>query len=134
MRARNAALSTAIAVTALSACAPEPSVSALVDPGIAYALVSIEGRPFPATATLTFPASDRVAGQGPCNSFDAQQTAPYPFIEIGPLRTTRMACPDIEAEMLYFGALDAVTVVEAAGPQLVLNAPGGPRMVFQAEN
>lgn len=96
-------------------------------------LVSLGDAPYPAAASLRFPAPGEVRGQGPCNGFTATQAAPYPWIEIGPIAATRRACPDLAAETDFFAGLEAAQFAEVGGDVLILSGPEGPEMVFHAD-
>ena len=47
-------------------------------------------------------------------------------LKLGPLATTRMACPAMEVEERYLKALRATTRYEIAGSSLTLFGPDGP--------
>lgn len=100
------------------------------DAGV-WHLQSIDGAPFVARATLSFPAKGRISGEAPCNSYSAQQTAPYPWFTAEKLSTTRLTCPDLAAETTFLRALEAMTLVEVAGPVLILSNDEGREMVFE---
>lgn len=95
-----------------------------------WQLQSIDGAPFAARATLGFPTRGRIEGDAPCNSYGAQQTAPYPWFAVEALSASRRTCPDLAAETLYFSALEAMTLVEVAGTVLILSNDTGREMVF----
>lgn len=96
-------------------------------------LVSVDGEPFNAQAYLTFPEPGQIAGQGPCNSFAGTQTAPYPWIDIGPLRATRRACPDLALESRFFALLRSMQEVEVTGDVMILRNDVPNQMVFEAK-
>ena len=98
--------------------------------GSAWELLLLDGAPFPARATLTFPEPGLVAGLAPCNSFSGDLLAPLPAFRLGPARVTRRACADLPAEGRFFAALGAVTMAAVQGDTLTLSAPGGPEMIF----
>ena len=98
--------------------------------GSLWRLDSIDGTPFAARATLGFPEPGLIAGKAPCNSYGGELTASAPGFGIGPLRVTRMACGDLEAERQFFQTLGAMAAMETQGDQLILSAPDGTRMVF----
>lgn len=100
--------------------APDETIAGYADPAAIYRLAEMNGKTDLPHATIAFPGRDRVTGTGPCNHFQAEQRAPYPWIEIGPLRATRRACPDLAFEHGYFGALSKVSLAEIQGPTLVL--------------
>ncbi|TMM52987.1 META domain-containing protein [Sulfitobacter sabulilitoris] len=95
-----------------------------------WRLTELSGQPFSANATLTFPARGKIAGSAPCNRYTADMTVPYPWFETGPIAATRRACPDLDAESLYFDTLRAMTLSEVLGDTLILSTPGGAHMVF----
>jgi putative lipoprotein len=49
-----------------------------------------------------------------------------PSLKFGPLATTRMACPSMDAEQAYLKALGATTRYEIAGSTLTLFGADGP--------
>ncbi len=118
-------------VLALAGCAGDEGVRAYGAAEMTWVLASIDGVKVPSSATLEFPEPGRVSGQGPCNRWSATQTAPYPWFKLGPVAATRMACPDIKAEQLFFAALAEMTISEVSGRVLVLNNEAGREMVFE---
>jgi heat shock protein HslJ len=101
--------------------------------GAVWTLTELDSAPFPARATLVFEDGGSVSGQAPCNRFQAQQSVPYPWIEVGPIMATKMACPDLEAEGIYLDALQEMTLAEVSGPVLILSNDAGREMVFRAD-
>lgn len=98
-----------------------------------FVLQSINGAPFTARATITFPEEGQIAGQAPCNSYSATQEVPYPWFKAGPIRSTKRACPDLQAETLYLQTLAKMTLSEVSGKSLILSTPEGDRMDFEAQ-
>ena len=123
------------ALVLLAACGDE-TISTVADRDATFVLAAIDGAPFPARATIRFPAPDRIAGEGPCNSYSAEQSAPYPWFEPGPLAATRRACPDAaatRAEAAFFRALSLMRQAELTGDMLRLSDTGRRTiMVFRA--
>lgn len=117
---------------ALSACADE-TISAYARPGATYHLTHLDGAPFPATATIEFPQKGVAHGTGPCNTWSATQTVPYPWIELGPIAATERACPDLASERLFFDALPEMTVAVAENGILTLSNDAGREMTFRAK-
>ncbi|NNK15388.1 MAG: META domain-containing protein [Sulfitobacter sp.] len=97
-------------------------------------LVSMRDEPFNARATITFPARHRIAGMAPCNSYTGTNVTPYPWIEVGPIAATRRACPDLQAEMAYFDALQVARVAVVEGDRLILSDEETPLLVFTARD
>jgi len=98
-----------------------------------WLLRSIDGTPFAARATLTFPGEGTLAGEAPCNRYSGQQTVPYPWFSAERIRSTRRACPDLDAETRYLRALEDMTLAEVADDTLILSNDAGREMVFRAE-
>lgn len=97
-------------------------------------VVTLSGAPFPATAKLTFPSRNVIAGEAPCNSFRTTNTTPYPWIEVGPIAATRRACPDLPAEQAFFAALEAARTVVIEGDTMTLSDEQMPLMVLKARD
>ncbi|MDW4500522.1 META domain-containing protein [Sulfitobacter sp. D35] len=97
-----------------------------------WTLAEIDGAAFSARATLVFPGDGQVAGESPCNSYSGTNTAPYPWFELGPVRSTRRACPELEAESRFFAALEAMRLVEIQSDTMILSNDAGRQMVFRA--
>ncbi|WP_226782166.1 META domain-containing protein [Oceaniglobus trochenteri] len=118
----------------LGACAAsDETISAFVDPDTEFRLESIAGKDFPATATISFPGEGKVLGKAPCNRWSAPQTEPYPWVKIGPILSTRRACPEQAAETAFFDALRAMTLIEATGTVVILSDGDAREMVFRAQ-
>lgn len=116
----------------LAACLKDETVSGYVDQNTLFRLVELDASPYPGTATISFPETGLVRGQGPCNTYAAEQSAPYPWFSIGPIRATRRACAALEQETQFFRALESMTLIEAFGTALILRDEDGREMVFQS--
>lgn len=115
----------------LPACADE-TVSGYVDRNAVYRLTEIDGQAFDASASISFPERGTAQGQAPCNAWSARQSAPYPWLQFGPVAATQMACKDLGAEATFFEALATMTLAEVQGPVLILSNDDGQEMVFRA--
>lgn len=74
-----------------------------------WKLVSIDGQPFAATATLVI-EGDRAYGQAPCNRWSGQiETEPFPEWRIRKVAATMMACDKLAEEQVFFTAMQAMT-------------------------
>ena len=124
-------LQTLCAALGLTACAADETISGYADPSAIYALQTINGAPFNATATITFPEEGQARGTGPCNTWAATQTVPYPWFELGPMRVTRRACPNLDAERQFFENLRQMTLAEVTGDILILSNTAGGEMLFR---
>ena len=100
------------------------------DPDTTWVLQVLDGQVFEAGTTLSFPEPGRVAGKATCNNYSGEMTATYPEFEVGPLISTRMACPDMELEQVFLDALAAMRGAVATDYILVLTGPDGGEMVF----
>ena len=115
----------------VAACADE-TISGYADPTATYRLVELNGARFPANATISFPEPGQARGQAPCNTWFATQSAPYPWIDLGPIAATKRACADLNAEQAFFEALSQASLAEVSGTFLILTQEDGQEMVFQA--
>jgi len=121
----------AVPLALMGYCADE-TISGYADATTTYRLVELDGAAFDAQATIRFPEEGRIAGSGPCNAFSAQQGAPYPWFDVGPIAATKRACPDLAAEAAFFAALAEMTLSEVAGPVLILSNDSGRELLFRA--
>ena len=119
-------------VLPFSGCADE-TVSGYADPAAVYLLAEIDGEAFGSRASMSFPEEGQATGEAPCNRWSAAQSAPYPWLELGPIAATRRACPALEDERRFFEALAEMTLVEVQGDVLILSNDDGREMTFQAE-
>lgn len=119
------------ALLSILGCADE-TISGYADPTAVYQLVTLDAAPFSAEATITFPEEGQVAGSGPCNRWSASQAVPYPWFELGPVLSTKRACPALAEESALFAALAEMTLAEVQGPVLILSNDAGREMVFEA--
>jgi len=77
-------------------------------------------------ATLTFPAAGKTAGKGSCNRFFGPAEITGSAIKLGPLGSTRMACPEavMNQETKYLDALQAAERFEWKSPYLLIYCKG----------
>jgi heat shock protein HslJ len=122
-----------LALMALAACQGDETVKAYGGADKTWRLVAIDDVPFAASATLVFPEAGKIAGLGPCNSYFATMTVPYPWFEAGPISSTKRMCPDHAAETAFFAALSKMTLSEVLGDTLLLSTPEGRTMLFKAD-
>jgi len=125
-------------LTFLAACQDDETLSGYVDRATLWQLRELDGAPFEGRATIEFPRKGKVAGQAPCISNSARQTAPYPYFTMSDIFTmseitaTRSACSAPAQEADYLAALGEMIVAEINGPPLVLSNTEGREMVFEA--
>ncbi|MFV0243693.1 MAG: META domain-containing protein [Qingshengfaniella sp.] len=99
-----------------------------------YTLTEVNGAPYDKRATLRFPEDGRIAGQGPCNNYFGPLTGTPGDLSLGPLATTQMACPDLEAERLFLDLLSGMTQADVGSDTVRLHDPQGNTMVFAVHN
>jgi heat shock protein HslJ len=77
-------------------------------------------------ATLAFPEAGKVAGNGSCNRFFGPAETSGDTIKLGPLASSRMACPEaaMNQETKYLNALQAAERFEWKDPYLLLHCKG----------
>lgn len=105
--------------------------------GTSWQLVQLYGRNVTVEAgTFTFtlsPDDGRISGRGACNRLSGSyETDRKGALRIGPLASTRMACPDLSQEQAFVRALESATHYDMDGPMLLLLADGELRAVLQA--
>jgi len=76
--------------------------------------------------TLTFPEAGKVAGNGSCNRFFGTAEINGDAIKLGPLASSRMACPEgvMNQETKYLEALQAAERFEWKDPYLLIYCKG----------
>jgi heat shock protein HslJ len=96
--------------------------------GTSWSLEDMGGKPMSDSAhpTLTFPEAGKVAGNGSCNRFFGPATISGDHITLGPLASSRMACPEpvMSEETAYLQALQAADRVEWQKPYLLIHSRG----------
>ena len=101
------------------------------DIGGMYHLVSDD----PALQRVTLEIEDtRVSGQGPCNRYFgsiAHSDTGSNNIQVGPIASTKMACPHLSAEHRYFQDLQGVSMVTVVPDGLVLTTSDQTKLVFK---
>jgi heat shock protein HslJ len=77
-------------------------------------------------ATLTFPETGKVAGNGSCNRFFGPAGIAGDHITLSPLGSSRMACPEavMNQETAYMQALQAAERFERQDPYLLMYCKG----------
>jgi heat shock protein HslJ len=103
--------------------------------GTSWQLATIDGAEVAAvvTATLQFGEDGQVSGSGGCNTYGGPFTVKGHQIDIGPLISTRMACPAAQTavETAFLGGLEEVVSWKVGGGRLTLLGPKGkPTLVF----
>ncbi len=121
-----------LAVLGLAACQGDETLAGYVMPDTTFVLQRMGGEAVKARATIRFLPGGEVVGKAACNSYGAAQSAPYPWFELGPIRATRAACPQLDEEQAYFDALGQMTLAEISGDVLILSNEDGEMLEFRA--
>ncbi len=121
-----------VLVAFISACQGDETVAGYGAAGKIWHLTELNGAPFTAAATLQFPETGKIVVEGPCNRFSTAMTVPYPWFELGPIQSTKMACPDLDAEIAFFDALSSMSQSEVLGNVMILRTETEEEMVFKA--
>jgi heat shock protein HslJ len=77
-------------------------------------------------ATLTFPEAGKTAGKGSCNRFFGPAAISGSAVKLGPLGSTRMACPEavMNQQKKYLDVLHAAERFEWKDPYLLIYCKG----------
>jgi heat shock protein HslJ len=101
------------------------------DIGGMYRLISDD----PGLQRVTLKIEDtRVSGQGPCNRYFGsivQSNLGSSSIQVGPLGSTKMACPHLSAKHCYFQELQHASMVAVVPNGLVLTTSDETKLVFK---
>lgn len=116
----------------LAACLRDETVAAYGASDQLWTLQTIDGQPTPAPVSLSFGVRGAVSGSGPCNSFTARQTAPYPWFALEQFQADTTPCPPDQQEPALFATLQSMTLSEVSGSQLILSDDAGREMLFSA--
>lgn len=74
---------------------------------------------------VAFKMDGEVIGHGGCNRFFGSYDQDGDMLTFGPLASTRMACPNLDAEQAFMSALQAARQIEATHMQLILKGEDG---------
>ena len=106
--------------------------------GIEWLALDIDGTPVKnkTESTINFEDATRVTGSGGCNRFFGTAELSGQALEVGPLGTTRMACPDtiMNQEHRFLKALESVRryrVDDATDLLYLSNEQGKPILRFR---
>ena len=103
--------------------------------GTEWQLVQLDGRSVkaaPETFVLKL-ESGSISGFGACNRLmGSYTTGERRALKIGPVASTKMACPNLDQEQQFLRALESTTHYDMDGPMLLLLSNGELHAVFQA--
>ncbi|WP_299702210.1 META domain-containing protein [uncultured Tateyamaria sp.] len=117
-------------IASIPACQADETVARYGAADRLWELQTLNGAAFPARATLEFETGGPVSGHTPCNQFTTTNTVPYPWFELKPIAATRIACPELEAEIAYLEALSRMTQSEVREGSLFLRNDDGEELIF----
>ena len=120
-----------MALLLLLGCTSDETLTGYAPHGVAFTLSRVNDQPANIAATLTLSANGAIRGQGPCNGYFSQITAPYPWFELDAIAATRRACPNLAAETQYFDLLKSMTLAEVAGGTILLSNDAGQSLEFK---
>ncbi len=112
---------------ALAACVAPAQSSSIAGE---WHLIGLEGQAPPAPLSISFAEDGKLAGQAPCNRYFGSYSGDLPALTMSALGATKMACPDLAAETVYFEALQAVQSAEISEGHLYLIGFEGRLMEF----
>lgn len=84
----------------------------------------------PNGVTLEIAPDLSFSGQAPCNGYSGQASLEGDTFTIGPIMATRMACDDLDAEVMYLTYLGAVQSLATDGDRLSLTTAQGVLLSF----
>lgn len=113
------------AVSLVSGCQTAPATPT----GVWYLTGMGEGDA-PRGVTLEIAPDLSFSGQAPCNTYRGQASLEGGTFSIGPIMATRMACEDLDAEVMYLTYLGAVQAVATDGDRLLLTTAQGVLLSF----
>ncbi|MEO0343788.1 MAG: META domain-containing protein [Pseudomonadota bacterium] len=116
-------LAVLVALVALAACGKDETIAGRTTPQTVWTLVEMDEDAISATFTIQFDVEGASFGQADCNRFNTTQTAPYPWIEFGPIAATKALCANSDIEQRFFAALGNAETVEIAGDTLLISGP-----------
>ena len=87
-------------------------------------LTLLDGQPPGFMATLSLDDAGLVQGRAPCNRYSARWMGPLPTITLDAILSTKMACPEIDAEQRFFELLSLMDHAETAGDSVTLSGAG----------
>lgn len=95
-----------------------------------------EGLPADNDLFIRFEANDKIAGHGGCNSFFGKYQIDAVNLTIGPLGSTRKACPPVimKREAAFLGALQKARLFLRDGVKLTLKDGQGVTVLRLAQN
>lgn len=120
------------ALFGLVECSKDETVSAFVPDGKTWYAISMKGRPTTTEIYVEFPEEGVIRGKGPCNTFSATQTEPYPWFKAENIVATKAACRGIQEEQIFFIRLGMVTEIEVAGTVMIMTDKDGDEIVFES--
>ena len=116
----------------LTGCKPDETLTAYGAADRDWVVQEWHGTPLWPELTIRFEPGGAVTGTGPCNSFTATQSVPYPWIALQSFVHTEAACPALATEKALFEALQSAILVEVLGDVMILTDEADRELLFNA--
>lgn len=117
----------------LAACQSDAAPSGAAVPFGEYVLIDMGGQDVESSHVTLVLEAGLIRGSGFCNSYHGAQSATLPALAIGPIASTRMACPGdrMAQDQTYMQALGAATSASLVGNRLTVSG-GASDLVYRA--
>ncbi|MEM1363884.1 MAG: META domain-containing protein [Pseudomonadota bacterium] len=106
------------------------ATSASAEEAQTWVLTSLNGSSPDVEVTLTLGSDGTVSGNSGCNRYTGRNNAELPQLALGPMASTRMACPELELEATFLAALMKATEAIEKDGQLVITGDESTQLVF----
>ncbi|MGR3713269.1 MAG: META domain-containing protein [Shimia sp.] len=121
-----------VGLLTLAGCGRDETLTQYGGDAFAWRLVSLNGQAVGYPNGITFGPRGSVTGFGPCSTYSARQTAPYPWFALEDVQVVEVTqdCAYQAQEAAYFAALSEMNLSEVSGSELVLSDDKGREMSF----
>ena len=121
-----------LALLGAASCGADETVTAYGGANKVWLLIEMNAQPITTEITIEFQGDGQVVGQAPCNRYISQNSAPYPWIKLSAIASTRRACSELALEGRYLKTLATMTEVEVFQDTLVLRSDNGAEMMYKS--
>ena len=121
-----------LVILGAASCGADETVTAYGGAHTVWRLVEMGKTPVTSDITIEFHDAGKVVGKAPCNRYMSQNSAPYPWIKLSQLSSTRMACSKLALEGRYLKTLATMNEVEVFQDTLVLRSENGAEMMYKS--
>ncbi|MGR3635834.1 MAG: META domain-containing protein [Shimia sp.] len=121
-----------VGLLALAGCGRDETLTQYGGDAFPWRLLVLDGKPVSFPNEIAFGPRGSVTGFGPCSTYSARQTAPYPWFALEDVQVVEVTqdCAYLAQEAAYFAALSEMSLSEVSGSELVLSDDTGREMVF----